>query len=164
MVSPLRIDGTTFRDVKGREIMIHGINASADAKLPLRPDQPSHEPLGFFDGDNVSFVGRPFEADEAAAHFARLRSWGYNTIRYIFTWEALEHGGPDKYDEDFIQYTIAILRVAKSYGFYVIMDPHQDVVRNFLHGKCHGHPDNVRSGPALPEGPVHPCGPFMRVD
>lgn len=128
----LRIDGTRFRDSQGREVLLHGINASADAKLPLHPNQPSQEPKGFFEGDNVSFVGRPFDVSEARIHFSRLRRWGYNTIRYIFTWEALEHQGPGKYDEEFIQHTIAVLQEAKAFGFYVFMDPHQDVVRYLL--------------------------------
>lgn len=133
MVLRLRIDGTRFRDSQNREILLHGINASADAKLPRHPDQPSHEPKGFFDGDNVSFVGRPFEVSEAAEHFTRLRRWGYNTIRYVFTWEALEHAGPGKYDEEFIKHTIAVLRQAKAFGFMIFMDPHQDVVRKSHH-------------------------------
>lgn len=106
----------------------HGINAAADAKFPAKPDQPSHNPENFFDGDNVSFVGRPFLLDDADTHFTRLKGWGYNTIRYVFTWEAIEHAGPGKYDEEWIDHTIAILRKAKQYGFYIFMDPHQDVV------------------------------------
>lgn len=125
----LRIDGKTFRDGTGREVVLHGINVAGDAKLPLHPDQPSYAPKGFFDGDKVSFVGRPFEVADAHIHFTRLRRWGYNTIRYIFTWEAIEHAGPGKYDEEFIQHTISVLREAKKYGFKIFMDPHQDVVR-----------------------------------
>lgn len=125
----LHIDGTTFRDSKNREVVLHGINVAADAKIPYTPSQPSHEPKGFFEGEDVSFVGRPFPVEEAPSHFDRLKSWGFNVIRYIFTWEALEHAGPGKYDEEFIQYTVAVLRIAKAHGFYVFMDPHQDVVR-----------------------------------
>ncbi|KAF1949786.1 glycosyl hydrolase-like protein [Byssothecium circinans] len=130
----LRIDGRTFRDGENREVTLHGINCAADAKFPATPDQPSYIPEHFFDGDKVSFVGRPFPVEEAKTHFARLRSWGYNTIRYVFTWEAIEHEGPGKYDEEWIQYTIAILREAKEYGFYVFMDPHQDVWSRFSGG------------------------------
>ena len=125
----LRIDGTTFRDSSNREVTLHGINVAADAKNPFTPSQPSHEPKGFFQGEDVSFVGRPFPLDDAPTHLGRLKSWGFNTIRYIFTWEAIEHAGPIKYDEDFVQYTVSVLRIAKSYGFYVFMDPHQDTVR-----------------------------------
>ncbi|KAJ4348534.1 uncharacterized protein N0V89_009911 [Didymosphaeria variabile] len=130
----LRIDGRTFRDGENREVTLHGINCAADAKFPATPDQPSHIADKFFDGDNVSFVNRPFSVEDAATHFARLRSWGYNTIRYIFTWEAIEHAGPGRYDEEWIQHTITILRKAKDYGFYIFMDPHQDVWSRFSGG------------------------------
>lgn len=124
----LRIDGRTFRDPQNREVTLHGINCAADAKLPATPDLPSHVSEKFFDGDNVSFVNRPFSLEDAGTHFTRLRSWGYNTLRYIFTWEAIEHAGPGKYDEEWIEHTISVLRKAKEYGFYIFMDPHQDVV------------------------------------
>lgn len=124
----LNIDGRKFRDFAGREVTLRGINVAGDAKSPSRPNIPSHISQGFFDGDNVSFVGRPFPVDEAHTHFTRLKQWGYNTIRYVFTWEAIEHAGPGIYDEEWIQHTIAILRLAKVYGFYIVLDPHQDVV------------------------------------
>ncbi|KAK5308878.1 hypothetical protein LTR93_012334, partial [Exophiala xenobiotica] len=112
----LRIDGIRIRDSKDREVTFRGINVAGDSKFPRHPDQPSNEPKGFFDTDNISFVGRPFTEDEARVHFARLKRWGYNVIRYIFTWEALEPSGPGQYDEDFIDHTIKILRIAKDYG------------------------------------------------
>lgn len=131
---PLRIDGTRFRDGKGREVTFRGMNVAGDAKFPRKPDIPSHVPDHFFDADDVSFVGRPFTEEEAHRHFSQLKRWGYNVIRYVFTWEAIEHAGPGKYDEDFIQHTVKILRIIKSYGFYVFMDPHQDVWSRFTAG------------------------------
>ncbi len=124
----LRIDGHRFRDREDREVILHGINVAADAKFPSTPDQPSHNSENFFDGDNVSFTNRPFSLEEAHEHFSRLQRIGYNTIRYVFTWEAIEHAGPGKYDDEWIQHTISVLRLAKEYGFYIFMDPHQDVV------------------------------------
>lgn len=125
--SPISIDGTRLRDSRGREITFRGINVAGDAKFPSTPDLPTHVQDHFFDGDNVSFVDRPFKQEEAHRHFARLKRWGYNSIRYVFTWEAIEHTGPGKYDEEFVQSTISTLRIAKSYGFHIFMDPHQDV-------------------------------------
>ncbi|KFA66858.1 hypothetical protein S40285_02299 [Stachybotrys chlorohalonatus IBT 40285] len=130
----LTIEDGQFRDSDGRQVVLRGINVAGDAKLPSEPDQPSHIADGFFDGDNVTFHERPFSKQDAATHFARIRRYGFNTIRYVFTWEAIEAAGPGKYDEEFIQHTIEILRIAKSYGFYVFMDPHQDVWSRFTGG------------------------------
>ncbi|KAG7127260.1 Ergosteryl-beta-glucosidase like protein [Verticillium longisporum] len=130
----LTIEDGQFRDRKGRTVVLRGINLAGDAKLPSEPDQPSHIGTDFFDGDSVKFHARPFPKDEAHIHFSRLKRWGFNTIRYVFTWEALEAAGPGRYDEEFIQHTIDILRLAKGYGFYVFMDPHQDVWSRFCGG------------------------------
>lgn len=157
----LRIDGRTFRDSNNREVTLHGINVAADAKFPATPDQPSHIADNFFDGDNVSFVNRPFSLDDAHSHFARLKGWGYNTIRYVFTWEAIEHAGPGKFDEEWIQHTIQILRIAKEYGFYIFMDPHQDVVCWVLPPRSSLVTDNHYSGHDSRVAQEHPCGRCM---
>lgn len=129
-MAPLRltIEDGLFRDEHGRQVTLRGINVAGDAKYPSSPSVPSHIPEDFFDGDNVNFHQRPFTAEEAPEHFSRLKRWGYNTIRYVFTWEAVESAGPGIYDEEWIQHTIEVLRVARGYGFYIFMDPHQDVV------------------------------------
>lgn len=124
----LRIDGTIFKDPQNREVVLRGINVDATAKFPKAPNVPSYIPEGFYEGDDASFVGRPFSPEDSHTHFERLKRWGYNQIRYIFTWEAIEHSGPGKYDEEWIAFTIEVLRISKQYGFYVYMDPHQDVV------------------------------------
>jgi hypothetical protein len=142
---PIRLDGVRIRDSHGREVTFRGINVDAGCKLPRHPDQPSYESKDFFD-PNVSFVDRPFTEEEAHEHFARLKRWGYNVVRYIFTWEALEHAGPGVYDRDFIAHTVKILRIAKSYGFYVFMDPHQDVWSRFT------------GGSGAPLWTLHACG------
>ncbi|KAK7210465.1 hypothetical protein V2G26_017643 [Clonostachys chloroleuca] len=130
----LTIEDGQFRDGHGRQVVLRGINVAGDAKLPSEPEQPSNVGDDFFDGDNVSFHKRPFAADDAHVHFSRLKRFGFNTIRYVFTWEAIESGGPGVYDEEFAQHTINILRIAKEYGFYVFMDPHQDVWSRFTGG------------------------------
>ncbi|EEQ33266.1 endo-1,4-beta-glucanase [Microsporum canis] len=130
----LRVEGNVFRDSHDREVILRGINLDATAKYPRIPDIPSHEVNGFYDGDDVSFINRPFTLEDSHAHFSRLKKWGYNHIRYVFTWEAIEHAGPGRYDEDWITFTIELLRIAGSYGFYVYMDPHQDVWSRFSGG------------------------------
>ncbi|KAI9147798.1 putative glycosyl hydrolase [Paramyrothecium foliicola] len=130
----LTIEDGQFRDGHGRQVVLRGINVAGDMKLPSEPNQPSHTGENFFDGDNVSFHQRPFSKDDAPTHFARIKRYGFNTIRYLFTWEALEAAGPGRYDEEFIQHTIEVLRIAKNFGFYIFMDPHQDAWSRFTGG------------------------------
>lgn len=140
---PLETDGkgNIIDPQLGRKITLKGINMDAGLKLPLNPDMPTYKADStnpddvFFDGDHVSFVGRPYPLEEAELHFRRIKSWGYNTIRYIITWEAIEHEGPGKYDDDYIDYTAKILDIIyKIGGLYVFIDPHQDVWSRFSGG------------------------------
>lgn len=118
-----------IHDEYGRTAILRGINLDGGAKLPIQhPSTFDPADSSFFDGDNVSFVNRAFTLKEAPEHFERLKQFGFNTIRYIFTWEALEHERPGVYDDKFIDFTISILKMLDKYGFYVIMDPHQDTV------------------------------------
>jgi hypothetical protein len=71
-------------------------------------------------------VGRPFPEEAAEAHFDRLRRWGFTFIRFIITWEALEHEGPGIYDEAYLAYLRKILLAAEKRGISVFIDPHQD--------------------------------------
>jgi Glycoside hydrolase family 5 C-terminal domain/Cellulase (glycosyl hydrolase family 5) len=116
-----------FRDSSGRVILLRGINLDGSSKLPNGVTTYTLQDDNYWDGDKVSFVGKPFSLEEAPAHLERLKSWGYNTIRYLYTWEALEHEGPDQYDDAYIDHTIKLLNLIKEHGFYVFLDPHQDV-------------------------------------
>lgn len=157
----LTIEDGQFRDNYGRHVLLRGINVAGDAKLPSTPDVPSHIADDFFDGDNVKFHGRPFRKEDAHIHFSRLKRYGYNTIRYVFTWEAVEAAGPGKYDEAWIQHTIDVLREAKEYGFYIFMDPHQDVVSNprIISSVEVAYSNSVSiSGPGTAAAQARPCG------
>ncbi|KAJ3086571.1 hypothetical protein HK102_012891 [Quaeritorhiza haematococci] len=131
----LQVDGIWFRDSKGRAVMLRGVNLSGATKLPQTPFVPSHQLDKFFESEyTVSFVGRPFPLNEADEHFARLRHWGFNFLRFNVTWEALEHAGPGQYDTEYMDYVVAVLRKAKEYGFKCFIDPHQDVWSRYCGG------------------------------
>ncbi|KAI8809721.1 glycoside hydrolase superfamily [Cladochytrium replicatum] len=131
----LLISGRNFVDAAShRTVLLRGVNLSGNGKLPYTPRQPAHEAEGFFDDTNVSFVGRPFPLDEADEHLSRLKHWGYNFLRLVFTWEALEHAGPGIYDYEFMDYLIEVLYKLKAHGFKCFLDPHQDVWSRFTGG------------------------------
>lgn len=123
-----------FYDEQGRKIMLRGVNLGGNSKYPSIPNMPSHIEEGFFQHRNVSFCGRPFPLEEADRHYARLRSWGFNCLRFLTTWEAIEHAGPGIYDEEYLDYLYQVVAKAGEYGFYVIIDPHQDVWSRFTGG------------------------------
>ncbi|KAG9126350.1 hypothetical protein FRC07_003780 [Ceratobasidium sp. 392] len=117
-------------------LLFRGVNFSG-AKTPA--DRPTHrgsdvpEPA---EASGKSFVGRPLILDNGTAdvHLAHFRAWGFNWLWYAFTWEAIKHEGPGKYDYKYIAYTIRILRRCKAFGFWVYMNPHQDVWSRFSGG------------------------------
>ncbi|KAJ3035874.1 hypothetical protein HDV00_003347 [Rhizophlyctis rosea] len=156
--TPDTLDTTSryFRDSAGRTILLRGVNVSGSAKLPFKPFTPTHVKEGFLDDDHdtgVSFVGRPFPLEEADEHFGRLAHWGFNCVRLNVTWEALEHEGPGKYDEEFIEYLIKILLKAKEHGLHVFVDPHQDAWSRFTGGS--GAPGWTLSAAGLNKRTLH---------
>ena len=108
-------DGQAFVDPQGRELTLRGVNLAGTCKYPASPPEcvGSHLEEGFFEhAASVSFVGRPFPLDQADVHFTRLRAYGCNVVRLLVTWEAVEHEGPGKYDEDYIAYVKGVVDAA----------------------------------------------------
>ena len=125
-----------FTDSRGNIILLRGVNLSGSSKVPFFPDGNTAYDQGasFSSPESVSFVGRPFPIEEAEEHLERLKRWGFNFIRFIITWEAVEHGGPGIYDEDYIEYIGQIVSIAEKKGIYLFIDPHQDVWSRFTGG------------------------------
>jgi len=124
-LSRLHIDGRWFVDEPGRRVLLRGVNLGGDCKVPY-PDGGTNYPSDFANHREVSFIGRPFPLDEADEHFSRLRNWGFNCLRLVTTWEAIEHRGPGEFDTDYLDYYAELCRAAGGYGFYVFVDFHQD--------------------------------------
>jgi Glycoside hydrolase family 5 C-terminal domain/Cellulase (glycosyl hydrolase family 5) len=125
-LSRLRLAGEWFVDDQGCRHLLRGVNLGGDCKVPY-PDGGTHHPSDFSDHLSVSFIGRPFPLAEAGEHFARLKAWGFNCLRLLTSWEAVEHAGPGRYDQAYLDYFAELCRLAGDYGFYVFIDFHQDV-------------------------------------
>jgi len=119
-----------FVDNKERTITFRGINVAGSSKIPFSTNCHENTTLC----KDVSFVGRPFPLETADFHLRRLQQWGFNLIRLIVTWEALEHEGPGIYDLKYIAYITEIIKKAASYGISIVIDPHQDVWSRFTGG------------------------------
>ena len=123
----MHIEGSWFKDDNGRTLILRGVNLGGSSKVPLQPNGATHIGEGFYNHRDVSFVGRPFPLEEADEHFARLRSWGLTFLRFLVTWEAVEHAGPGIYDEAYLDYIYEVVRKAGEYDMDLLVDPHQDV-------------------------------------
>jgi hypothetical protein len=119
------IEGTRFVDRHGRHAILRGVNLGGDSKLPY-PHGGTDRPGDFSDHATVSFVGRPFPAAETDEHLGRIAGWGFNTLRLLVTWEAVEHAGPGQYDVAFIDSIARICERAADFGLVVFIDFHQD--------------------------------------
>lgn len=122
----LRTLGQWFVDENGRKVILRGVNLGGDSKVPY-PNGGTQFPSDFSDHKTAQFIGRPFPLEEASEHFTRLKRWGFNCLRLLTTWEAIEHMGPGKYDEAYLDYLTEITRIAGEFDFYVFIDFHQDV-------------------------------------
>jgi hypothetical protein len=126
----MKIDGIWLKDEEGRTRILRGVNLSGSTKVPTKPDGATYHPArssGFYDSGNVSFVDRPFPLEEADEHLSRLSTWGLTFLRFLVTWEAIEHAGPGQYDHEYLDYIHAVIQKAADYGIEVFIDPHQDV-------------------------------------
>lgn len=130
----IHTDGPHFKDEHGRTLILRGVNLGGSSKVPYRPDGATHIREGFFEHRDVSFIGRPFPLEEAGEHLGRLREWGLTFLRFLVTWEAIEHAGPGIYDQAYLDYLYTIAAKAGEYGLQLSIDPHQDVWSRFSGG------------------------------
>ncbi|HEY3345628.1 MAG TPA: cellulase family glycosylhydrolase [Anaerolineaceae bacterium] len=130
----LHIEGSHFKDEQGRTRMLRGVNLGGSSKLPAGPNGATYVREGFFEHRGVTFIGRPFPLAEADEHFRRLRRWGLTFLRFLVTWEGIEHAGPGLYDEEYLDYVRALVVKAGEYGLMLFIDPHQDVWSRFSGG------------------------------
>ncbi|TFG30376.1 MAG: glycosyl hydrolase family 5 [Promethearchaeota archaeon] len=114
-------------DQNGRTVLLRGLNLGGSSKVPTRPKGATHIKTDFRDHRDVSFVGRPFPLKEVDEHFRRIKHWGFNCLRFLITWEAIEHRGPKKYDKEYLDYIEELFKIAEKFKFYIFIDPHQDV-------------------------------------
>ncbi|EKX40372.1 hypothetical protein GUITHDRAFT_48709, partial [Guillardia theta CCMP2712] len=117
-------DGEWLKDSENRRVLLRGVNLGGSSKMPvgLRTNDASG-----LERKGITFVGRPFPLEEADEHLERLACWGLTFLRFLVTWEAVEHEGPGVYDREYLTYVRDVIRKAGQHGISVFVDPHQDV-------------------------------------
>ncbi len=108
-------DAYHFRDGDKRIVLYHGVNVANCAK------------------GAPGFVGWHTKAD-----FERMRQWGFNCVRYLVFWEAIEPT-EGTYDEAYIDAAIERIRWMQEAGIDVVIDFHQDLYSRRFTGN--GFPD-----------------------
>ncbi|OSC99248.1 glycoside hydrolase family 5 protein [Trametes coccinea BRFM310] len=124
------LHGRHVVDGYGRVCSLRGVNLSGNCKTPVNHDHDSF-PANHAE---VTFVGRPFPLEEAPDHFARLRRWGLTFVRFLVTWEAVEHAGPGQYDMEYLDYVRRLLSLMPQYGIVAFVAVHQDVWSRYTGG------------------------------
>lgn len=118
-ITHISTDQSYFRDEQDRYLFLHGANVSGASKYPAALDP-------------ISYVGKPFPLEEADKNFQLLRDLGFNTIRLLTVWEAIEPDASGEYDEEYLDYLEQIVALANDYGIYCLIDMHQDVFSRWL--------------------------------
>ena len=106
-------DQSFFKDGHGRYLTLNGVNFSGSTKVPA-------------EFNPISYVGKPAPLDQLDKHFSIMRDLGFNAIRLLVIWEAVEPYGSGSYDVEYLDYIEQVVAKAEKYGIYCLMDMHQD--------------------------------------
>ena len=131
--------GTWLRDEAGRYVLLRGVNLGARTKLA--PYLPVY-PLERAELDRAVFDA---EIDGARAALAVIPRLGFNVVRLLVMWKALE---PQPLAEDaplstsavlYLDCVRALLDELYALGVYAFIDVHQDIAHEVFGGD--GFPD-----------------------
>ncbi len=127
-LTQVKTEQMNFRDAYGRYVFLNGVNASGTAKVPVSVDP-------------VSYVGRPFKEEEADEWFAKLSRDGFNSIRYIATWDAVNHEAPGVYDTEYLDYLENMVQAANRHGIYVLVNFHENLFSRHFYSVFNDKPE-----------------------
>ena len=97
-----RVEGNWIVDGQGRALILRGVNVAGSAKSP------------------------PFLPWQTRDDIFALRDLGFNCVRYLIVWEAVEPT-PGQYDDAHLEQVAERLTWCREAGLKVILDMHQDL-------------------------------------
>ncbi|UCD84032.1 MAG: cellulase family glycosylhydrolase [Deltaproteobacteria bacterium] len=95
-------DGKWIKDDSGRILILRGINAGGDSKIP------------------------PFLPFEDVRCVEQIEGWGMNVVRYLVTWEGVEPN-EGEYSREYLDRVETIVNWFTERGIHVFIDMHQDL-------------------------------------
>lgn len=109
-------------------------------------------------GVNVGEKRSPYLSWHGPREYAQMRGWGFNCIRLLTFWAAIE---PEcgRYDEEYLKGLDERIKWAKENNIYVILDMHQD-----LYGEGIPGGDGAPKWATLDEGKRHASLGFVWSD
>ncbi len=138
--SEVRPELTYLVDDYGRYVHLHGVNLGGSTKTPFTwPWGPEPEQVDY-NGLDFSYLDRPFPLDEADHWFGVMNDLGFNVIRLMVVWEAIEPDEKGVYDTEYLDYVEGIVARAEEHGIYVLMDMHQDMFSRHLMTRFNEYP------------------------
>ncbi len=130
-----RSDGRWIKDSTGRVLILRGMNVTGSNKWP--------------DPETGKFFPSWLSPDD----FKLIASWGYNSIRFLIIWEAIE---PERgiFDDNYLNDVFTITEWARDAGLLTILDMHQDIYSRKFNGD--GAPEWAVLDDGIPFTPREP--------
>lgn len=132
-------DGRWFRDSQGRYLIFRGVNFGSRSKLaPYLPIAPLNI-------RNINQLDLKKEIDSVKPELDLLKQLGFNIIRLLISWKAIEpkpNPNPDEILPEGRQYLGLVKEIIDTLyarGLYVLLDFHQDIAHEIYGGD--GFPD-----------------------
>jgi cellulase (glycosyl hydrolase family 5)/short repeat uncharacterized protein DUF308 len=131
--------GSWFRDEHGRYILFRGVNFAGRSKLP------PYLPISPLEVKDLSGLDLKKEIQLAKPELDLLKNLGFNIVRLLISWKALEPRPNSNLNEllpegkEYLSYMRQIIDEIYSRNIYVILDFHQDIANEAYGGD--GFPD-----------------------
>ena len=132
-------NGSWFNDDQGRHLLFRGVNFASRTKLaPYLPIAP-------LETKNLSQLNLKEEIKSVEPELDRLKDLGFNIVRLLISWKAIEPRPNTNFDEllpegkQYLTFVKEIIDELYARNLYVFLDFHQDIAHEVYGGD--GFPD-----------------------